>query len=221
VKIIENIEKLEREAEENLNIAQHEISIARKIKELAKIQLKQSKARENLFNNELKIAKIREKLARKKMEISNKKRKLKEDGILSFSEDELIGEGNYAIFYENLAKLQLSLAKIHEKIVEIERKTIGNKKAISNIRFNLAKELKVLTKKINYYITTIRTNKPSEIISKAKAEIQEKRKQITLIKKGLTEEENKLKSRQNKIADLKKELSLNLAEQEKIRHKKS
>ena len=89
------------------------------------------------------------------------------------------------------------------------------------MRLNLAKELKVLTNNINHYITTVRANKPSEKISKAKTQIQGQRKQITLIKKGLTEEENKLKSRQNKIADLKKELSLNLAEQEKIRHKKS
>jgi len=80
-------------------MAEYEISVARKIKEIAKLQLKKSKARENLLNNELRIAKIRQKLARNKKELTNKKRKFKHEGILDFSEDELLGESNYAVFY--------------------------------------------------------------------------------------------------------------------------
>ncbi len=218
---MKNIEKLEKEAEENLIIAENEIKVARLFKEMAKLESKKSKAREKLLHSELKIAKTRENLAKRKKELSTKKKKFKDEGILIFSDDELRGESNYAIFYENLAKKQLELARIHEKIDNLEKKIIKNKYAISKIRSSLAKELKLLTKKINKYIKTVGTNKSPEKISKAETQIHTQRKQVEIIKGELFEKENKLKIKHNMIADLNKELSLNLAEQEKIRHQKS
>ena len=218
---MKNVEKLNKEAEENLILAQNEIKVARLIKEMAKLESKKSKAREKLLQNELEIAKTREKLAKRKKAFSTKKKKFKEEGILNFSDDELQGEINYAIFYENLAKKQFELARIHEKIDNLEKRIIKNKYAISKIRSSLAKELKLLTKKIKTYIKTVETNKTPEKISKAETEIQDQRKQVEIIKGELLEKENKLKLKHNMIADLKKEQSLNLAEQEKIRHQKS
>jgi len=95
---------IEKEAQENQRIAQHEREVAKKSKNNALVEIKRSKARENLMKIEYQLAKIKKELAEKRNFLAKEKIKIKKNQIIDFPEEELKIESEYAVYNEKIAE---------------------------------------------------------------------------------------------------------------------
>ena len=209
------VKNVERLAEENSNIAKSEKESASELKALAKQTLKMAKAREMLVKNEIDLAKIRERLAEKSKKLVESKEKVKE--LLKFGNDILKAEKIQAIYNEKVAEIQTKIAEIQAKYANVEVEIAEVKIKLANKKFDEAKERDNLAKKQLVYVKLVNTNAPGEKISKAEQAYLKIQKDLTKFETDAMEINKNIVGKQNKLADLKKELSEKLSEREKIR----
>jgi hypothetical protein len=212
---LEEIKNLEKMAEENSNLAKIEKDSATEMKALAKQTVKRAKAREMLVENEIDLVKIREKLAEKSKRLVEKKEKVK--GLLNISEEALKAEEIQATYNEKVAEVQTKIAEIQGKIANVETEIAEVKVKIAKKKLNQAKNRGNLAKKQLNYIKLVNNNAPSEKISKAKEAYLNEQKDLTKLETDAVRLNKNIVEKQNKLADLKKILSDELAEREKIR----
>ena len=212
---MEEIKNVERLAEENSDIAGHEKDAAIEMKALAKQTVKRAKAREMLVKTEIELAIIRKRLAGKSKKLVERKEKAKI--LLKFTDDILKAEKHQAIYNENVAEVQTEIAEIQRKIAHVETEISEVDVKVANNKLYEAKERGNLAKKQFAYVKLANTNAPGEKISKAEEAYLRIQKQFTKFEKDALELNKNISIKQNKLADLKKELSVKLSEREKIR----
>jgi len=117
---MENLTRIEKEAQEHRKLAQHEKEVAQKLKISASVEIKKSKARETLMKIEYKLADIKKDLAEKRNILVKEKTEIKKNQILDFSEEELKIEKDYAIYNEKIAKNQKEITNINEEILYLK-----------------------------------------------------------------------------------------------------
>ncbi len=188
------------------------------LRDLSKLTLKRSQAREKFFKKELEMAKIKREMADSAKNYIKMKQQLKEIGASEVSEEEIKREKNNAIYNDQMAKNQIELAEINTKIVKLEQEIAKEKGDLAREQQNVAMTRETLAKKQMAYIKIVNENQPQERILAAEKEYTKVQKLLIEDKKAKLKQENRVKERENKLADLRKEYSAKLAEREKIRH---
>ncbi|MFX0021809.1 MAG: hypothetical protein ACFE9S_05750 [Candidatus Hermodarchaeota archaeon] len=212
---MEEINKFEKIAEENANLARIERDTASEMKSLAKQSVKRAKAREMLARNELEVAKVRERLADKSKKLVERKEKMKD--YLKIGEDILKAERIQTQYNQNVAEIQTEIAEIQKEIAKIEKDITEIKVKIANKKLDEAKERGNLANKIRDYVKLMNANAPSDKISRAEEAYLNVQKLLTKLETDALELNKNIVKKQNKLADLKKDHSDKLAEREKIR----
>ncbi|MFW9951842.1 MAG: hypothetical protein ACFFKA_17130 [Candidatus Thorarchaeota archaeon] len=212
---MEQIKNVERLAEENSNIAESEKESATEMIALASHTVKRAKAREMLVKTEIDLAIIRERLAEKTKKLVEKKEKSKE--LLKFADDNIKAEKHQAIYNSKVAEVQIKIAEIQRKIARAETEIGEVEVKIANKKFDEAKERGKLAKKQFAYVKLAKANAPPEKISRAEETYFKIQKDLTRFEMDRMELNRNIHIKQNKLADLKKELSEKLSEREKIR----
>ena len=212
---MEEVKNVERLANENSNIAKNEIDIANEMNALAKQEVKRAKAREMLAKNEIELASIRERLAEKTRKVVKRKEEVRD--IMKFSGDNLKAEKIQAVYNEKVAEIQKKVAEIQRKIANVETEIAEVKVRLANKKLGEGKGRTNLAKKQFAYVKLVNSNAPGEKISKAEEIYLKEQKDLTKFETDAMEINKNLVEKQNKLADLKKELSVKLAEREKVR----
>lgn len=217
IDFLKNLEKLERKAQENQNLAQYEIEIAKNSKLEAKIELKRVKIRKKLYKMEMEIAETRENLAEKKKSFAKKKLEIKNKNILKISEEEIKNESEYANFYEKLALNSREIAQIHLDTARLEESIAKLKLVLNDSRITLANERKKLSKLQIRYIKLVRGKSSENKIINAEKKYKNQQEEVWKIKDKGIKKEREIKSMENELSDLQRQLSQKLLEREKIR----
>jgi len=215
---MENLNKLEKIAQDGFNLAKREKNIAKDLKLEAKQELKKAKIREELANNEFELAKIKERLFEKTKKYIKKKIDIKDD--LGLSENGLTIELNHAQYNERESEIQKQIAVIHKKIAKVEKEIAEEILKFVDERLNVANKREKLAKKQINYVKLVKSLALEQKIEKAKEEYLSQNKDLTRTEKDVVERNNVIMKLQNELADRKKDLSLKLAEREKIRPEK-
>ncbi|MFX1236872.1 MAG: hypothetical protein ACFFAS_20550 [Promethearchaeota archaeon] len=213
--MIEDLENLDKIARENLILAQNEEKLLPDLKKFSIQQMKKSKSRESLVKNELELADIREEYARKSKEFLNKKEAVKK--LLDLSEANLKYEENQSIYNQKVAVAHRKIAGIHKQISEIEKSIAEERLKIYNIRFDKVKIRKSLGKKQLKYINQVNKDAPEIKTSKLKEDFQSLQAKLNGLDEQLGKKFADISTFQNKLAELKKQLSNAFSEREKIR----
>lgn len=212
---MEEIENVERLAEENSELAKVEKESAIDMKHEAELTVKRAKAREMLVENEIELTKIRERLAEKTKKLVGRKEKVKE--LLKFGDEGLKIEKSQAIYNERVAEIQIKIAEIQRKIANVETEIAEVKVKLANKKLHEAKDRDNLAKKLFAYVKLMRESAPNEKISKAEEAYLKIQKDLANLETDVMEIHKSIIGKQNKLADLKKDHSAKLAEREKIR----
>jgi chromosome segregation ATPase len=212
---MEEIKKLEKVSQSELELSKTEKIIAKELKNAVKYEIKRAKIREDLVKSEYELAKIKDRLHQKTKKYIEKKLEIKEE--LGYSEKGLTIELNHAKFNERESEMQIQIAEIHKKIAQIELdiaedrlKLVNNKLKVANVREKLAK-------KQDIYIDLFKSSAAKEKIDRAKETYLMFSKDLKKTEKELQERNREIMKEYNELSDCKKELSLKLAEREKIR----
>ncbi len=213
--MMEDIENIEKIANENLILAENEKNLLNDVKSFAQKEIKKAKARENLVRNEIELAEIREEYAKKSKVFLVEKEKLK--SLLDLSEGNLKYEENQAIYNTKVALAQKKIAEIHKKIASIELKIADERLVIYRIRLNKVKARSELGKYQLKYVKLVNNDAPEVKSTRVKTICEEQQVKIKKLDKELYEKYSEITNLQNKLADLKKELSFAINEREKIR----
>ncbi|MFX0106212.1 MAG: hypothetical protein ACFE75_12095, partial [Candidatus Hodarchaeota archaeon] len=87
----------------------------------------------------------------------------------------------------------------------------------ANLKLDEAKQRKNLAKKQFAYVKLVNSNAPGEKVTKAQEAYLKQQKNLTKLETDALEINKEAMEKQNKLANLKKELSEKLSEREKIR----
>ena len=215
---MKNLENLERKAQQNQKLAQNENEFAKNLKLEAKSELKRAKIRQKLFLQEMEIAMIRETLAEKKFALVKRKKKIKDEELLKIPDEELRHESDYANYYKELAKNSSDIAIIHKKTASEAEKIARLKINLANDKMTLAHERNNLAKKQLQYIKLARGNASENKITNAEQKYKDQGERVWKFRDKIIKKENQMKSNENELANLKKQLSIKLSEREKIKH---
>ncbi|MFX1259312.1 MAG: hypothetical protein ACFFAN_15765 [Promethearchaeota archaeon] len=212
---MENVEDLEMIANENITIAKNEKVIYNDSKMVFKQALKRAEARENLVKSEIELAKLKERLSEKSKKMIERKEKIKD--ILNFSGNHLRIETDYAIYNENIAEAQKEIAKVQKNIAIMEKQIAEEELKILNEKFDVSKERELLGKKQLNYVRLMKISAPNGKLTKAEEEYLNQQKKLNEAIKDVYKKSVEIMKTEDKLADLKKELSFKLVEREKIR----
>ncbi|MCJ7647121.1 MAG: hypothetical protein MUP85_00765 [Candidatus Lokiarchaeota archaeon] len=215
---MENLTKLEKLAQDGFDLAKKEKSIAKDSKLEAKQELKKAKIREDLVNNEFELAKIKERLNEKTKKYITKKMDIKDD--LGYTEKGLAIELNHAKYNERESEIQKQIAAIHKKIAKVEKEIVEERLKLIEERLKVAKEREKLAKKQSNYVKLVKSSALEEKIEKEKEGYLSQNKDLNRAEIDVVERNKIIMKLQNELADRKKDLSLKLAEREKIRPEK-
>ena len=215
----EELKKLELIANENIELAQKEKSYVKQLNITIINELKKAKARKEFAQKELKLNVIREDLVDVYNKLIEKKKDVKEKELLDINDKEIEIEIDFSKYIELITKIQSEIAQIQFKIAESEIKIANQKTLIAYERNYVANERFDLSNKINDYIKAVRTGKSEKKISKLQDKYLNIQETLTKNRKDIFSDLNNLKKMENKLIDLKKELSSKLIEREKIRPK--
>ncbi len=211
-------EEVRKKTEQNLKLSLYEKDLARKLKDLAKAEIARAKAKELLMKKELKLEESRKEVAEKRMKLVEKKLEIQKSGILKFSDEQLASEKNSAIYHENLSINQKEIAKINKKISEIEVEIAKQKVKLAEEKMDVGKVRGKLSEKQSAYVKAVDGGQPDEKVLKAKDEYRKYEEKLEEEIADVFKKEEDIKGRENKLADIKKQLSEKMAEREKIRH---
>jgi hypothetical protein len=212
---MEEVKNVERLAIENSNIAKDEKLKAEEMKKLTSQEIKRAKAREMLVRNEIELAQLREKLAERSKKLVDRKEKVK--NLLNLSEANLKVELSQALYNEKVAEIQKQVAEIQRKIAHAETEIEEVNLKLTNVKRDESKGRADLAKKQFKYVKLVNGNAPDEKVVKAKDIYLKKQKDLNEFETDVMEINKEMVEKQNKLANLKKELSEKLAEREKIR----
>ncbi|MFW9969494.1 MAG: hypothetical protein ACFFDF_04785 [Candidatus Odinarchaeota archaeon] len=214
---MENSNKFEIMAQENLRIAKQEKSLAKDSKLVGKNELNRAKARELLVDKELNLAKIKREWAEKKINLVIDKRNLKKKGYIDIQEADLKSEEDTAIYNQKVAIIQQQIAQLNSDIAFLEKKIA--KKIINLVadKIYAAKEREKLAKYQEVYVKDLKANSPENRLSQDLESIKYQEKALNKARNFIVEEETEINKKQIELANLKKQFSLKLSEREKIR----
>ncbi|MFX1592395.1 MAG: hypothetical protein ACFFCL_06850 [Promethearchaeota archaeon] len=212
---LENAENLEIIAQKNLDIAENERLICKDSKMKVKQDLKSAKAREILVKNEIELAKLNHRLAEKSKKLIERKGEVKD--ILNFSNNNLKTEEDYAIYNIKIAGIKNTIAEVQRKVAYLNRQIAEEELKIINEKLKVAKEREILGKKQFNYVKLMKISPPREKLIQAEADYLNHQKKLNKAIKDVFEKSIEIRRKEDKLADLKKELSEELAEREKIR----
>jgi len=212
---MENAENLEIIAQKNLDIAENERLIYKDSKMKVKQDLKSAKAREILVKNEIELAKLKLRLAEKSKKLVERKGEVKD--ILDFSNNNLKNEEDYVIYNVKIAGIKKSIAEVQRKISYLDREIAEEELKIIKEKLNVVKEREILGKKQFNYVKLMKISAPSEKLTKAEKDYLDQQKELNEAIKDVYKKSIEIKKKEDKLADLKKELSEKLAQREKIR----
>ncbi|MFX1297736.1 MAG: hypothetical protein ACFFD2_23175 [Promethearchaeota archaeon] len=215
---MEDLIQIEKAAEEHLTIAGIEKNLSNKMKSLAKSELKQSKANETLAQKEFDLAKIRKEFAETNIDLVDHKLKIRQGGVLQFKEDEIKNNVNISIYNGKLAQIHEKFADVNKKIADLEKIIAEKRESIAYLILNVARIRVILARKQFVYIKSVRNQLMQEKIIKVEKEIETLSKDLFNERIKLKTQEEEIKKKENKLAELNKEASLILSEREKIRH---
>jgi len=215
---MEDLIQIEKAAEEHLTIAGIEKNLSNKMKSLAKSELKQSKANETLAQKEFDLAKIRKEFAETNIDLVDHKLKIRQGGVLVFKEDEIKNNVNISIYNGKLAQIHEKFADVNKKIADLEKIIAEKRESIAYLILNVARIRVILARKQFVYIKSVRNQLMQEKIIKVEKEIETLSKDLFNERIKLKTQEEEIKKKENKLAELNKEASLILSEREKIRH---
>ena len=215
---MEELIQIEKAAEEHLTIAGIEKNLSNKMKSLAKSELKQSKANETLAQKEFDLAKIRKEFAETNIDLVDHKLKIRQGGVLVFKEDEIKNNVNISIYNGKLAQIHEKFADVNKKIADLEKIIAEKRESIAYLILNVARIRVILARKQFVYIKSVRNQLMQEKIIKVEKEIETLSKDLFNERIKLKTQEEEIKKKENKLAELNKEASLILSEREKIRH---
>ena len=212
---MENAENLEIKAKKNLDIAENEKLIYKDSKITVKQELKSAKAREILVKNEIELAKLKRVLAEKSKKLFERKQEVKD--VLNFSNNNLKTEEDYVIYNVKIAGIKKTIAEVQRKIAYLDRQIAEEELKIINEKLNVAKEREILGKNQSNYAKLIKISATNEKLTKAGKQCIKQQKMLNEAIKNVSGKSVEIRTKEDKLADLKKELSEKLAEREKIR----
>ncbi|MFX0083224.1 MAG: hypothetical protein ACFE94_15880 [Candidatus Hodarchaeota archaeon] len=212
---MENVENLDIKAQKNLDIAEDEKSIYHDSKITFKQELKSAKARELLVKNEIELAKLKQKLAEKSKKLVERKGEVKD--ILNFSNNNLKSEEDYAIYNEKIAVIKKTIAEVQRQIAYLDKQIAEEELKIIKEKLNVAKEREKLARNQLNYAKLVKISATNEKLTKAENLCIKQQKMLNKAIKNVYRKSVEIRVNEDKLADLKKELSEKLAEREKIR----
>ena len=215
---MENLTKLEKMAQDGFDLAKKEKDIAKDSKVEAKQELKKAKIREDLVRNEFELAKIKESLNEKIKKYITKKRGIKDD--LGYTENALAIELNHANYNERESEIQKHIAIIHQKMAKVEKEIVEERLKLIEERLKLAKEREKLAIRLNSYVKLVKSSALVAKIEREKEAYLSQNEYLNRAEKDVVKRNNVIMKLQNELADRKKDLSIKLAEREKIRPEK-
>ena len=215
VKIMEEINKLEKVSKSELELAKSEKAIAKELKLEVKQELKKAKIREDLVKSEYDLAKIKDRLHQKTKKYIEKKVEIKDE--LGYSEKGLSIELNHAKFNERESELQKAIAEIHKKIAKVEIDIAEDRLKLVNNKIKVARVRENLAKKQDIYINLVKASATKEKINGAKLTYLAFDKDLKKAEKEVADQNREIMKKHNELSDCKRELSLKLAEREKLR----
>ena len=213
--MMEDLSNLEKIAENNIKISDHEKYLAIELKDTAKQELERAKAREKLAKADLNLAKTKENLSEKTRIYIKDKQEVQK--LLKFSESGLKIELDHAKYLELIAEIQIEIAEIHRKISKVEREIAELDFKQVEEKFNLAKERGKLSKAQYKYIDGKRKTLPDEKINSLKEDVRKQEKLLEKINSKIARGRNEIDKEEIKISNLKKQLSEKLSKREKIK----
>ncbi len=215
---MEKLVQFEKLASENLVIAESDKKLAKKLKNLAKSELEKSKAISQLVKKELQLTRIRREVAENIKDLVDSKLKLKDGGILRFSDEELKKDISFSIYNGKIAVIQKLIAENQQLIANLEEKIADQRQKYAQDTLDFAKKREELSKRLFLYVNTIKDKAPDKQISKAKKGCEKLQQDLIKEKKSLLLKEGEIRINEKKLADLEKELSLKYSELERIRN---
>jgi hypothetical protein len=215
---LEKLVQFEKLASENLVIAENDKKLAKKLKTLAKSELEKSKAITQLVKKELQVTKIRKEVAENIKDLVEEKLKLKDGGVLKFSDDELRKEISFSIYTGKIAIVQKLIAENQQEIANLEGKIAGERQKYANDTLNFSKKREELSKKLMTYVNAVKEKLPDKQILKAKKGCERLQQDLIKEKKKILLKEGEIKLIEKELANLERELSLKFSELERIRN---
>jgi hypothetical protein len=212
---MESANNIERMAIENLSIAKKEKELANISIAAVKYELNKAKARESLVKNEIDLVNIGKKLAVENAKFVQRKQEVAE--LLKLSDSNLAIEKDYATYYEQVMFAQIEIAEVHRKMAKLEKKIAHEKIDIFYDRIFNAKQRERLSKFQFACLRLLKSKASQGKILKSEAHYKQKQEAVTETENQILEKTRNLIKKENKISDLKKELSERLSEREKIR----
>jgi hypothetical protein len=212
---VENAENLRIKSQKNLDIAINEKLICQESKITVKQEFKSAKAREVLVRNEIELANLKKKLAEKSKNLVERKGEVK--GILNFSNNTLKSEEDYAIYNEKIAGIKKTIAEVQRKIAFLDKQIAEAELKIIKEKLNVAKEREILSKYQLNYAKLIKMSATNEKLTIGGKECIKQQQILNKAIKNVAGKSIEIRKKEDKLADLKKELSEKFAERGKIR----
>ncbi|MFX1498462.1 MAG: hypothetical protein ACFFBH_13125 [Promethearchaeota archaeon] len=214
---MKKIEDIERLAQHNQKLADHESQLAKKEKILSNKLKSRIKARRSLIKKEMEIANIRKALAEKNQELVNKRLEISQEDIMDFPENLLNHEKEYALFNEKLAENLIELTNLYLEVIEIEALIATSREKLANNNLKMAKIRSVLAQQQYKYARTLKLQPDNEKVIKMEMDYLSKQKDLKKVYSHVEKDVKDLIEKKNKLAELSKKISLNLAVREKLR----
>jgi hypothetical protein len=216
---MEDLDKLESIAYQNLELAKSEKELAKKINLTGIRERKRAEVRKDLAQKNFKLNDARDELVENYEDLINKKMEIKNEDLLGLSDAEITFEEDYSTFFDLINEIQAEIIKIQLKIVDLELKIAADKIKISHEVEYAAKEREKLGNMQIAFLKAVKSKSSEKKINR----LEEKYKTIhnTLIedRKDILKDLRILKLKEIDLADLKKEYSEKLSQREKIRPK--
>ena len=215
---MEKLVQFEKLASENLIIAENDKKVAKKLRTLAKSELENSKAIAQLVKKEMQLTKIRKEVAENIKDLVEQKLKLKDGGVLKFSDEELRKEISFSIYNGKIAVILKLIADNQQEIADLEQKIAEDRQKYAQDSLNFAKKREELSKKLLIYVNAVKEKVPDKQILKAKKGCEKLQQDLIKEKKEILLKEGKIKDLERELAELEKKLSLKFSELETIRN---
>ncbi|MFW9824141.1 MAG: hypothetical protein ACFFE4_14450 [Candidatus Thorarchaeota archaeon] len=184
-------------------------------KNAIKQELKSAKARELLAKSEIKLANLKQILAERSKNLIERKENVKD--ILNFSNNNLKSEEDYANYNLKIAEIKKSVAEVQSKIAYLDKQISEQELKIINDKFEVAKEREILSKKQLNFVKLVKISALRGKLAKAEEAYLNQQKKLNEAIRTVIKKTTEIRIKEDKLADLKKELSEKLAQREKIR----
>jgi chromosome segregation ATPase len=215
---LDKVEKLRKIGEANQLLAKYERDNSRNLKSLANGELEKAKARENLIEKQLKLCEIRRNRVEIIKKMNQEKIIIKKNGIIDFPEEELKAEKHTADYNQLVSDIQTEIANIHKKISNLQKDLAQEKIRIAEKRMKIADRREKIGRKMVEYSDILSGDPSDSEISKSQKEYKTIQKKLNKDIEKIFGMEEETRRKENKLADLRKQLSNIMTDLEKIRH---